>query len=247
MSKSNKLPRVTIITACFNNINTISDTLNSVLYQTHSNIEYIVIDGKSIDGTLDVILENESKFKTKLNSFKLISEKDEGIADAWNKGLKLATGEIIFFLNSDDWIDKNSVEQAVKLLNTNQLEMVYGVCHRVNKDKVQLERYQKTFSKFRVLWNFGFSFTTCFFTKKTYEELGGFHTNYKIAIDSDFLLRCVRKGITFKKGKNITYMRTGGVSMKYRSDAHKEYKKALKANGYPKFLVNLSYLFFKNT
>jgi len=247
MNKPNESRKVSIITASYNNISTIQDTIKSVLCQTYSCIEYIIIDGLSTDGTLDLILENENEFKSKLDTFKLISEKDNGIADAWNKGLKLATGDFVFFLNSDDWIDKDTVENAVNLLNPNQLEMVYGVCNRVNHEKVSLGSYQKTFNKYKVIWNFGFSFTTCFFTKKTYDKLGGFNTNYKIAIDSDFLLRCIQNGVKFKKSNHLTYMRMGGVSTKFRMEAHKEYKKALINNGYPKVLVSLSYLFFKFT
>jgi glycosyltransferase involved in cell wall biosynthesis len=239
--------KVTIITASYNSLDTIKDTLTSVLKQTYTDIEYIVVEGCSTDGTLEYIHTKEKELNLKLNSFKIISEKDQGIADAWNKGLKLATGEIIFFLNSDDWIHKNTVEKAVKLMNLNKLELVYGVCNRVSESKAPLGSFQKKFNKFRIIWNFGFSFTTCFCSKKVYDKIGGFNLNYKIAIDSDFLLRCVKNNIKFIKSSHITYMRIGGISTKNRLAAHKEYKKALIENGYPNFLVNLSYFFFKFT
>lgn len=247
MSKGNKLPIVSIITASFNNKSTIEDTFSSVLIQSYPLIEYIIIDGASTDGTIELINNYENKFKEKLNSFKVIIESDDGIADAWNKGLKEATGEIIFFLNSDDWINKNSVKKAVENIDPNNCEISYGVCNRVDNYKNITESFQKQFNKYRVIWNFGFSFTTCFVTRKTYDSIGGFNINYKIAIDSDFLLRCVKKGVQFRKGNHNTFMRLGGVSTKHRLKAHKEYKRALIANGYPKFLVNLSYLLFKRT
>ena len=80
-----------------------------------------------------------------------------------------------------------------------------------------------------------------------YDNIGGFDTNYKIAIDSDFLLRCIHNNVKFIKGKQEVFMRIGGVSTKHRLSAHKEYKNALINNGYPNFLVNLSYFFFKFT
>ncbi|MFT5213903.1 MAG: glycosyltransferase involved in cell wall biosynthesis [Patiriisocius sp.] len=244
MSNSKK---VSIITASFNNIKTINDTLSSVLNQRYTNIELIIVDGCSSDGTLELIKKRENEFKARLTSYKLVSEKDNGIADAWNKGLRLATGGIVFFLNSDDWISDETVEKAVSYLDVNNLELVYGLCNRVDEDKNYLGSFQKNFTRYRELWNFGFSFTTCFCTKKVYDSIGGFDTNYKIAIDSDFLLRCLKNNVNFIKGSQEVFMRIGGVSTKYRSKAHQEYKQALINNGYPKLLVNLTYFFFKFT
>ena len=239
--------KVSIITASFNNLKTINDTLTSVLSQSYNNIELIIIDGGSKDGTLELLKKITPEFHLKSLSFKFISEKDNGIADAWNKGLKLATGDIIFFLNSDDWISDSTVEKAVGFLNIDKPELVYGICKRVDEDKNDLGSFQKKFTKYRELWNFGFSFTTCFCTKKVYDKIGEFNTDYKIAIDSDFLLRCIKNEVKFIRGSQEVFMRIGGVSTKYRLEAHKEYKQALIKNGYPKFLVNLTYFFFKFT
>lgn len=241
----NNSKKVSIITASYNNINTINDTFTSILSQSHNNIEFIIIDGGSTDGTLDLIKNREFEFNTHLTSYKFLSEKDDGIADAWNKGLKLSTGEIVFFLNSDDWISENTVERAINFLDVNKAELVYGKCKRVNEEKKPLGSFQKKFTKLRVLWDFGFSFTTCFCTKKVYEKVGGFNSKYKIAIDSDFLLRCLKNDVKFLRGTQEVFMRMGGVSNKYRVKAHQEYKKALLNNGYPAFLVNL-FSFFKN-
>jgi glycosyltransferase involved in cell wall biosynthesis len=243
----NNSKKVSIITASFNNNKTINDTLISVLNQTYNNIEYIIIDGYSSDGTLDIIKKIEDDFKSKLTSYKLLIEKDKGIADAWNKGLKLATGDVIFFLNSDDWISNDTVQKAVTFLDTDNLELVYGICNRVDEEKRYLESFQKIYTRYRELWNFGFSFTTCFCSRKVYDTIGGFDTDYKIAIDSDFLLRCISNKVKFIQGSHEVFMRIGGVSTKHRRSAHKEYRSALINNGYPKFLVYLSYFFFKFT
>lgn len=245
MNNSTTNTKVSIITACYNNVQTIGHTLSSVLSQTFDNIEFIVIDSCSTDGTLELINKRKSDFKSKLTSYKIVSEKDKGIADAWNKGLKLATGDVIFFLNSDDWIHQNTVETAVNSLNIYEKELVYGICNRVDEKQKLIGSFQKQFFKYRVLWNFGFSFTTCFCTKKVFDTVGGFDTNYKIAIDSDFLLRCVKKNVKFIKGNHQVFMRIGGVSTKYRRNAHKEYRKALINNGYSKILSNITYFFYK--
>lgn len=237
--------KVSIITASFNNVSTITDTFNSILSQNYANIEYIIIDGCSTDGTLDIIEERSSEFKSKFKSFKLLVEKDKGIADAWNKGLKLIEGDIVFFLNSDDWISEDTVTKASKWLNINNKEIVYGTCNRVDENKNYIESFQKFFFKQRVYWDFGFSFTTCFCTKKVYEKIGGFDTDYKIGIDTDFLLRCLKNKVKFIKGNQEVYMRIGGVSTKYREKAHQEYKKSLLKNGYSKLLVNLVHLLKK--
>jgi glycosyltransferase involved in cell wall biosynthesis len=247
MNKEVKTPTVTIITACLNNRDTIEDTFISVLSQTHRFIEYIIIDGESTDGTINLIDAYKTKFDSDLINFKFIKEKDGGIAEAWNKGLGHANGDIIFFLNSDDWIPEKTVEKAVKTLNIDKLEIAYGICNRVDENKSLISSFKKKFFKYRVLINFGFSFTTCFVTKKVYEKVGGFNNSYKIAIDSHFLLRCVNAGVKFKTNSHEVFMRIGGVSTKFRLKAHKEYKKALLENGYPKLLVELSYLLFKRT
>ena len=104
-------PLISIITICYNSEKTIAATINSVINQTYKNIEYIVIDGKSEDGTLDVI----NKYKDHIS--KLVSEKDDGIYYAFNKGLKLCTGDLIGFVNSDDVLTSNALEILVKYHN----------------------------------------------------------------------------------------------------------------------------------
>ena len=104
-------PFVTIVTVCYNSESTIRKTIESVLRQTYTNIEYVVIDGNSQDKTLDIIREYQECFKGRM---KLVSEPDEGIYDAMNKGIRLAEGELIGILNSDDHYEENAVEEIVK-------------------------------------------------------------------------------------------------------------------------------------
>ena len=237
MIKDKQKPLVSIITATFNSEKTIKDAIESLLNQTYPNIEYIIIDGKSSDNTISIIDFYVAKFIEKNIIFKFLSEKDNGIADAWNKGIKLATGEIIGMLNSDDWFEANSITYAVELLNTQKPELSYGICKKVNSKKEVTQVINRNFNPKKIYLNFGFSHTTCFVTKKAYDEVGVFNTNYKIAIDTDFLLRFFKQGFVFKKCKNITYMRLGGVSTKFKKTALVEYEKALKDNGFNLALI----------
>lgn len=106
--------KVSIITVCYNSEEYIEEAVKSVLFQTYQNIEYIIIDGKSTDGKLNII----NKYKDRIS--KIMSEKDEGIYDAMNKGAQVATGDIIYFLNSDDrLIDKDVIMDAAKKFEEN--------------------------------------------------------------------------------------------------------------------------------
>ena len=100
------MKKISIITVCFNSQKTIGRTFDSVLRQTYPNIEYLVIDGQSTDGTTDIIREYEPLFQGRM---KWVSEKDEGIYDAMNKGIRMATGDLIGILNSDDYYEDNAV------------------------------------------------------------------------------------------------------------------------------------------
>lgn len=233
----NKTPLVSIITASFNNEETIGDAISSIVDQTYNNIEYIIIDGASTDGSLNKINKYKSQLLKKGIDFKIISEKDKGIADAWNKGISLSTGKIVGLLNSDDWYSSDTIEKVVKNLNPKLPELSYGICKKVTFDKKIIETLDTNFNKFRVYWNFGFSHTTCFATRKVYDQVGLFSLNYKIAIDTDFLLRAIKSNIPIIKCSNITYMRIGGISYKYNRLASSEYRTALLNNNYNKHYV----------
>ena len=119
--------KVSIITVAFNSAATISDTIKSVLAQSYKNIEYLIIDGCSQDNTLDIIREYEPHFQGRL---RWISEKDRGIYDAMNKGITMASGDIVGILNSDDFFTTdNVVEQMVKAFDDKDIDATYGDIH----------------------------------------------------------------------------------------------------------------------
>ena len=123
--------KVSIVTVSFNSQNTISDTINSVLHQTYPDIEYIIVDGKSSDNTVNIIESLKDKFNGRL---RFISEPDNGIYDAMNKGIKMATGEIVGLLNSDDIFANNLViEKIVNTFKTSNAQCIYGNLVLVDK------------------------------------------------------------------------------------------------------------------
>lgn len=237
---------VSIITSSYNSEKTIGDTINSVLSQTYEPIEYIVVDGGSTDNTLSIVKSKEKEFHKKNIRISIVSEKDEGIADAWNKGIDLAKGKVIGLLNSDDYYDSNAVLDAMRIINPEALELTYGICKRINNQNKIVAILDKKFNPKRVYLNFGFSHTTCFVTKQVYDTVGVFDKNFKIGLDVDFLLRSLKKGVLFKKANNITYMRTGGVSLKFKKEAVEEHKKALIKNGYNPILAHIIAILKKN-
>ena len=126
--------KISIITVTYNSEKTINDTIQSVLTQSYSNIEYIIIDGKSNDSTLEIIKEYLPLFNGRL---KYISEKDSGIYDAMNKGIKLASGDIIGIINSDDFYKSNNVIATVaNAFNDNSIDVVFGNIQFVNPNNV---------------------------------------------------------------------------------------------------------------
>ena len=237
-----KEPLVSIITASYNNEDTIRDTIESILNQSYNNIEYIFVDGLSKDRTLDIINDFEDQIVARGFKFKLLSEKDNGIADAWNKGIKLSRGEVIGFLNSDDWYERTAIEKAIKQLDVNKPQISYGICKRVDSNKNVTDIIQGRFIPLKLYFNFGFSHTTCFKTSKVYQKIGLFDTNFKIGIDTDLLLRAYKHKVDFIQCDNVTFMREGGVSLKFKELAEEEYIKALYKNKF-KFIGSARFIF----
>ncbi|WP_263079870.1 glycosyltransferase [Endozoicomonas sp. Mp262] len=134
VKKTMKNPKISIVTAVYNNINTIASSIDSTLSQTYKNIELVVIDGGSTDGTLELLKGYGKKIHT------LISEPDKGIYDALNKGVKHATGDIVGFMHSDDLFqDKNSLKRVAKAFQKNKVDSVYGDLVYVNKEDTSLK------------------------------------------------------------------------------------------------------------
>lgn len=203
--------KVSIITPCLNSEKTIRNTIESVLNQTYKNIEYIIVDGGSTDRTLEIIKEYYPKFHGRM---KYISEKDKGIYDAMNKGIRWSTGILIGIIGSDDYYEKSAVEEVVAHMTNDKYQVIYGYC------KVLKENHVKFISKtnHKKLVHCMIPHATCFVTRNTYRDFGLFLLRFKVASDFEFMLRlyCSKK-VTFIQVKEILAdFRMGGACSKKR-------------------------------
>ncbi len=204
--------KVSIVTVVYNNKDTICHAIDSVLGQTHDDIEYIIIDGDSTDGTIDIV----KSYGDKISQF--VSEPDSGIYDAMNKGIRLATGEIVGILNSDDFFeDEHTLAKIVAAFNVSNTDSVYGDLVYVRKDDLSsVVRYWKS-SIFEVkkLKNGWMPPHPTFYVKREiYDKHGDFDASFKISADYDLVLRFLGSaGIsTYHIPEVLVRMRVGGES-----------------------------------
>lgn len=207
--------KISLITTTFNSDSTLRDTFQSVLLQSYTDIEYIVIDGLSMDRTVDIIKEYEPLFSGRM---KWVSEKDNGLYDAMNKGVRMATGDVIGTLNSDDFFTSNSILKSVsEVMERENIDAVYGDVHFVNSANLdKIIRYYSSRIFKRSLMKFGLmpAHPTFYCRKDCFERYGLYKTGYKICADFDLLLRFIY--VNNMKTKYIPLdmvtMRIGGAS-----------------------------------
>jgi len=212
MNSKNKLPLVTIITIVHNNVKTIKTAVQSVAHQSYENIEHIVIDNCSNDGTLEAIYQQENDISL------IISEPDDGIYHALNKGIKLANGEIVGFLNSDDVLkNRNTITTIVQNLINGGNEAVYGDLQYFSKqhpNRIIRSWKSNMYSskKFRQGWMP--PHPTFYTYKSIYLKYGFFDVSYKISSDYDMMLRLLYENKIKAKyiPEVLVKMQRGGVS-----------------------------------
>ena len=240
-------PLISIVTVSFNSEKTIRDTFKSILNQTYKNIEYIVVDGASKDTTVDIIKEYEGKFIDKNISFKWISEKDNGIYDAMNKGIDLANGEIIGLLNSDDWFEKDALEKVVREYKKSDFDMFYADIRIVMENRNFIKKSKLSKNVTSRYWNHPTTFVRSSIYKKYKFKCESIHD------DLDFLLR-IRKNKKLKivvLNEVLANFRFGGVSNKKSLKNMfwniKNKNRIYKENGYSSFyfLENIFMEFLK--
>ncbi len=204
--------KISIITVTYQSVNTLGDTMTSVFSQTYPNIEYIIVDGGSTDGTVDLIKQHESKIA------RWVSEPDGGIYDAMNKGITMASGDIIGFLHADDLLaSPNVIEMIANCFNSQSVDAVYGDLEYVQKEDVtKVVRFWKSqpFSKNILKRGWMPPHPTLYVSKAAYGEIGVFKTSYRISADYDFILRLFLSPMfTFGYINNVfVKMRLGGTS-----------------------------------
>lgn len=198
--------KVSVITVSYNSAKTIEQTIRSVLGQTYKNVEYIVIDGASTDGTQQMI----EKYADDISYY--ISEQDDGIYYAMNKGIEKATGDIIGIINSDDWYSKSAVEDVVKCFTENDTDIVYGEVMRVERDET-ISETRKVDSLADIWYGMTIWHPAVFVRKGVYQKLGGFSIDYEISADYEFILRCYSNKIKFTYlDKVLSFFRSAGIS-----------------------------------
>ncbi len=224
--------KISIITATYNSGSTVRDTIESVLAQTYKNIEHIIVDGASKDDTMAIVKEYEPRYEGRL---RYISEPDKGIYDAMNKGIAMATGDVIGILNSDDFYTADIVlETIAEELNSSKVDAVYADVKYVDwNDTSKSVRYYSSKSFKRPLMRFGFmpAHPTWYCRREIYEKFGGFDPSYRIAADFENLLRVIfTHKITIKYIPMLCVtMREGGNSSSGISSTKQIIKDRLRA------------------
>ncbi|PBQ31321.1 glycosyl transferase [Sphingobacteriaceae bacterium] len=226
--------KISIITITYNSAATLEETLLSVINQTYHDIEYIIVDGKSTDDTLKII----DKHKDKIS--KVISEKDKGLYDALNKGIDMATGDVIGILHSDDfYIDNQVIEKYAKTFLKNNSDSVYSDLYYVDKsntDKIIRKWKSGDYSEKSFINGWMPPHPTFFLKKEIYKKFGKFNTDFKSAADYELMLRFIEKNkisISYLPEYTVK-MRVGGksnVSVQNRVNANFEDRRAWEING----------------
>jgi glycosyltransferase involved in cell wall biosynthesis len=196
------LPLVSIITIVYNGEKYIEQTIKSVIGQTYPNVEYIIVDGGSTDNTINIVRQ----FGDSIHS--LISEKDQGISDAFNKGLRRAKGEIIGIINADDWYEKDAIEMAVR--NIAGYDVVYGDLRMWKDGEID---FVITGDHHRLKKEMTINHPTVFVRRTCYDRFGFFDQQYKCAMDYDMMLRFLVNGSGFRNiPHTLANMRWEGLS-----------------------------------
>ena len=242
----NKQTQFSIITICFNSSATIERTIKSVLAQTLTDYEYIIVDGGSTDSTLDIVKKYEPLFEGRM---KWKSEHDKGIYDAMNKGIERSTGVIIGIVNSDDWLEPDALE-IVNDCFLQQDPSFESVCcgwmnfHYVNGVLQVLKTDERILYSMSHIYEMGgVRHPATFVPKNVYKKYGLFDTNIKIMADTDLILRFVENNIKFIfLNKIVTNMSDGGTSNKGLMKACKDFSIILKKRN----VKGMKYLYLYN-
>lgn len=200
-------PLVTIITVCWNSARTIEQTIRSVLNQTYDNIEYIVIDGNSTDGTLDIL----HKYEAEVDYY--VSEPDDGLYHAMNKGLELARGAYVLILNSDDWYENDAVTLLVGAKSYSGCDFVGALARYVDEEKGKAETLRSMPFDDSAYFRMPLRHETMLVPAKLYDRVGGYNTDYAIIADRDLTARLFDLGATFYEVQRpVLNFRVTGVS-----------------------------------
>lgn len=234
--------KISIITVAYNSERTIEDTLQSVLNQSYENLEHIIVDGASTDSTLDIVKRFEPLYAGRL---RWISKRDNGIYDAINKGIGLATGSVIGLLHSDDLFgDDNTLEKIAAEFEKTDCDGIYGNLTFVDPENIQRVKRVWVAGRGKFEWGWTIPHQTLYLKKEVYEKFGGYRTDMRNAADNEFILRVCKDGMHRLSYINdvLVIMKMGGASTKnWRSNwlGFQEVQRSLKMHGIKyRFIVN---------
>jgi glycosyltransferase involved in cell wall biosynthesis len=232
--------KISIITVCFNSEKYITSAMESVLNQTYTDIEYIIIDGGSKDNTLNIIKQFEPKFNGRM---KWISEIDNGLYDAMNKGIQMSTGDVIGLINSDDlFCDNLAIEKIMTIFNNDeQLDSIYADLYYVaqnDTDKIVRRWVTGKQRPFKNGWHP--AHPTFYIKKGVYEKFGFFNLDFKLAADFEIMLRFLDKHniSTLYLPEPLVKMRLGGETNKSFKNIYRQNVECINAFSLNKIFVN---------
>lgn len=234
--------KLSIITVVYNGEKYIEDAIKSVLSEKNDEIEYIIIDGASKDATLSII----EKYKRDIDI--IISEPDKGIYDAMNKGGKLASGDYIVFLNSDDYYKNGLLSSFLKVVNNNSDAIIMNTYIKSGGIEKKFNRVDRK-NDYKLYLQIPFMHPSIAVKRSIFNKIGGFDLQYKIASDCDFLMKMLLEFSNFTYIDDGVVMRAGGVSDSCFKEGRKEYKKIYAQHSGKKIGAWLGYcesIFFYN-
>jgi len=233
-----KNPKVSIITVVYNGITHLEQTILSVIGQSYDNIEYIIIDGGSTDGTVELIKKYEDKIAY------WVSEPDGGIYDAMNKGITQASGEIVGLINADDWYELDAVAKVLEAFQTTDADVVHGSMQIFQENGTGFVKgVEKDLSKLKkgMLLNH----PTVFVKRSLYETYGMFDTSYRIVADWEMMVRWWLKDVKFVGvSETLANFRMGGVSSEHLKKSFKE-KRRVRSEHKMNNLIDWYYVYDK--
>ena len=223
--------KISIVTVSYNSVETIGHTMESVLSQIGVDLEYIIIDGGSMDGTLDIIQSYSGDSRVRV-----VSESDEGIYDAMNKGVALATGDVIGILNSDDfYATKDVLGEVVERFKVTNCQLLYGDIVFVDQHTLKIRRKWVSGERRSFLSGWHPPHPSLFVSSEVYRAIGVYETRYRIAADFEFMLRAfeIDKLRSDYLRKTVVHMRLGGEStgsLQSIFKGHREIRQAFNQN-----------------
>lgn len=224
-------PKISIITISYNNKADIEDTINSVANQKYLNKEYLIIDGGSKDGTLDII----NKHRHTIDYF--VSEPDKGISDAFNKGIKAATGDWLVMMNAGDMLAEDALQKFADGY-VDGYDVIKGNTIRWNPNTNFKFLEHPVISYPAIPFNFLVCHQSTYISKKAYEKVGNYRLEMKVAMDLEMMLRLTKAGMKFYSiNKDLAIFRMGGISQMSKERRINEMKYAVEINGRTKLQV----------